>query len=209
MKFAIASGAAVALSLLAIPAANAAVVVSSVDGTTAVQPTPYYDFDGSNPTGSAGYIVANDPNTHAAPAGGSGLFYSVGPSTTSTGTLDFRNFSKIGSITFLWGSVDDYNVLDVLDRSLNVLAGYTISGGDSGVAPSGGNQGLSRLVTLTFDNPTQIGGLKFTSGQNAFEVDNFSFRGVPEPGTWAMMILGIGFAGVAMRRRQTIAVKYA
>jgi hypothetical protein len=33
--------------------------------------------------------------------------------------------------------------------------------------------------------------------------------GVPEPSTWAMMILGIGFAGAAMRRRQRISVAYA
>lgn len=29
-----------------------------------------------------------------------------------------------------------------------------------------------------------------------------SLSGVPEPSTWALMIIGIGFAGVAMRRRR-------
>ena len=33
--------------------------------------------------------------------------------------------------------------------------------------------------------------------------------GVPEPATWAMMLLGIGLVGASMRRRQKVAVRYA
>jgi hypothetical protein len=32
---------------------------------------------------------------------------------------------------------------------------------------------------------------------------------VPEPGTWAMMMVGIGAIGVAMRRRQRVTVRFA
>ena len=32
---------------------------------------------------------------------------------------------------------------------------------------------------------------------------------IPEPGTWALMIVGFGFAGAAMRRRQRQAVRVA
>ncbi|MEO6715907.1 MAG: PEPxxWA-CTERM sorting domain-containing protein [Novosphingobium sp.] len=32
---------------------------------------------------------------------------------------------------------------------------------------------------------------------------------VPEPATWAMMLLGIGMVGASMRRRQKVAVRYA
>lgn len=41
-----------------------------------------------------------------------------------------------------------------------------------------------------------------------FRVDGV-FIGVPEASTWAMMILGIGFAGAAMRRKQKAAVRFA
>lgn len=34
-----------------------------------------------------------------------------------------------------------------------------------------------------------------------FRVENFETTGVPEPATWGLMILGIGLAGGAMRRR--------
>jgi hypothetical protein len=42
-----------------------------------------------------------------------------------------------------------------------------------------------------------------SSGTNAFELDNLIFgSSAPEPATWAMMIVGFGAAGVALRRRQ-------
>ena len=40
---------------------------------------------------------------------------------------------------------------------------------------------------------------------DAFKLDKVSampIMAVPEPGTWAMMIVGFGFAGTAMRRRR-------
>ena len=41
-------------------------------------------------------------------------------------------------------------------------------------------------------------------------LDNVSFAAVPEPSTWAMLILGFGFVGSAMRRRKTnVRVAYA
>jgi hypothetical protein len=36
-----------------------------------------------------------------------------------------------------------------------------------------------------------------------------TFSGVPEPATWGLMILGFGLVGGAMRRRQTISLRYA
>lgn len=37
-------------------------------------------------------------------------------------------------------------------------------------------------------------------------VKGFSVQPVPEPNTWALMILGFGLAGAALRRRQTFSV---
>jgi hypothetical protein len=41
-----------------------------------------------------------------------------------------------------------------------------------------------------------------------FRVDGV-FAGVPEPATWGMMILGIGLAGAAMRRKAKMTIRYA
>ncbi len=42
------------------------------------------------------------------------------------------------------------------------------------------------------------------SSSNSFEVDNFagSIAAVPEPTTWAMMIMGFGAVGAVIRRRR-------
>lgn len=47
------------------------------------------------------------------------------------------------------------------------------------------------------------------NGEVAASTISIFSNGVPEPSTWAMMILGIGFAGAAMRRRQRVSVSYA
>lgn len=46
-----------------------------------------------------------------------------------------------------------------------------------------------------------ISAASFLSGQNSFEIDNIA-SAAPEPGTWAMMILGFGFAGMGLRSRR-------
>lgn len=43
----------------------------------------------------------------------------------------------------------------------------------------------------------------------ASEVQFFGSNGVPEPSTWAMLVLGFGAAGAAMRRRRAAAVSFA
>ncbi|MBV1691266.1 PEPxxWA-CTERM sorting domain-containing protein [Novosphingobium sp. G106] len=47
------------------------------------------------------------------------------------------------------------------------------------------------------------------NGEKANSAIEIFSNSVPEPSTWAMMILGIGFAGAAMRRRQRVSVSYA
>jgi len=38
---------------------------------------------------------------------------------------------------------------------------------------------------------------------------NFSTSALPEPATWAMMIIGFGMAGAAMRRRPKVSIAYS
>ena len=47
--------------------------------------------------------------------------------------------------------------------------------------------------------------LRLTSGTNAFEIDNVAVNSaVPEPATWAMMLLGFGAVGFSARRRRSM-----
>ena len=40
------------------------------------------------------------------------------------------------------------------------------------------------------------------SPDNAFEIDNLRVGAIPEPGTWALMLLGFAGIGFAIRRRR-------
>ena len=78
-----------------------------------------------------------------------------------------------------------------------------------GPAQSGGSQPLSSLGFLSEINRTRIlvltpGGLT-TNVDFTYDLQTFAIgpaaAGVPEPNAWALMILGFGFAGGALRRR--------
>lgn len=188
--------------------ANAAVILTSVPGSAVYSgPTPTYDFDPSGTAFVTGGQIRNSSvsGVAAQPFGSTGNYYTVGPSDGSPGFLDLSNFAGIASLSFIWGSTDAYNTLEVIGKDNSLLASFT--GADAALVFPDGDQSdpfTNPLATLTFTNGDQfnVGGLRFISTQNAFEVDNFAINAVPEPGTWGMMLLGFGAIGFAMRRRK-------
>jgi hypothetical protein len=75
-----------------------------------------------------------------------------------------------------------------------------------------------RTHTLWIANDNDF--LPGTAGGNNFYVFGFTdgdlpgflaqqFGAVPEPATWAMMVMGFGLVGGAMRRRRKVAVRFA
>jgi hypothetical protein len=202
------TGITVALTMALAGTANATISIGSITpGTDPYSgPAPTYDFDTNTPTTSGGAVITTGTTSgsYAQPYGSTGNYYSVGPSTSTPGTIDLSSFGDIGSISFIWGSVDSYNVLEFLDASNNVLA--TFSGNDI-FNPANGNQtdpNTNPVVTflLSGSDVSDFSTLRLTSDTNAFEIDNIAVRGVPEPATWAMMLLGFGAMGFALRRRR-------
>jgi hypothetical protein len=206
-------------------AANATISVSAVPGGSPYTgPTPTYDFDtvattpvtnppGNTPPGPGGIItIGTFGNLFAQPVGSTGHYYAVGPSTQSPGTVLF-NLPGIAQVSFIWGSIDTYNSLTFTDAAGNPLgAAYTFTGSYiASLIPAlaSGNRSAANtnpIVTFLFGGTDigLIGGMQLTSTQNAFEIDNISIvSGVPEPGTWAMMLLGFGAVGLAVRRRRS------
>lgn len=189
--------------------ANATVGVSAVAGCAVYcGPTPItYDFSSNIPAHTGGALVTGSPlNAYAMPLGGSGQYFGVQP-TNSPATIFLGN--NIGSFSFIWGSIDTFNTL-----TLTTLGGVHVYTGSAIAAlipaPANGNQTAGQtnpIVTFLLSGLDQMGvTLTLQSTNNAFEIDDIAVTSVPEPATWAMMMLGFGALGFAMRRRKSSAL---
>jgi len=58
------------------------------------------------------------------------------------------------------------------------------------------------LFNLTGSDVTNFTYLRLISTTNAFEIDNLAINPVPEPATWAMMLLGFAGIGFAVRKQR-------
>jgi hypothetical protein len=133
----------------------------------------------------------------AQPLGTTGNYLSV----LGAGTENVA-FSARSSFSFFWGSIDDYNTIAIhhLVGPDDVFTGSQVATivGD-GVQATGCQvlTNCNRYFTFT---GVGITGFSMSSSQNSFEITNIS--AIPEPSTWAMMILGflgLGFMGYRKR----------
>ncbi len=119
------------------------------------------------------------------------------------------NFAAAQVLSFTLGSLDPSNNVRLLfaNGSFQDVLGPVLNGN----ALENGNQTINTQngrVIFDAQGGSGIVGAVFTSGQNSFEFDNV-VTAVPEPGTWAMMILGFGFAGWQLRARRQPKVSFA
>lgn len=109
------------------------------------------------------------------------------------------------SLSIYWGSIDATNVDGILNQVSITIDGYTLTGSDlvSLGAIGNGNQSLpanNQWVNITGLGPFTTVDFHDT-GKNAFEFSLGS--GVPEPSTWAMMVIGFAGLGYAASRRNS------
>jgi hypothetical protein len=219
-----------AAALLAVfgSAANAALVISSSSGPTsgnpgditfeglpALNPPAPGPFNGNFNIGTTmfsgtGLVV----NNQGGPSQGQYAF----PASDNTNYMAIRanqsetiKFATLQSAFGLyWGSIDTYNTIQFFDHGTNVTS---IIHGDQLGLPinANGNQNSpnsNRYINFTglvFDS-VQLG----SPGSNSFEFDNVSsVAAVPEPTTWAMMILGfMGVGFMAYRRKGRVPFRF-
>lgn len=148
---------------------------------------------------SPDYITpADDPTNYAAIRGTNANDGGAG----SAGV--FTSANRLTYISFLLGSPDYYNKIAFYSGNTLVAektngAGGSFSGGVVGTGD------IARRVTFFFTEAENINKVVFSSGVDAMEIDTIAagIATVPEPATWATMLLGFfGLGGVLRSRRQ-------
>ncbi len=157
-----------------------------------------------------GLLTTGSANGWSAPLGDTTQYLMVNGGKSATLSTGGQGFD---GVSLYWGSADSYNTLSILDTAGQVIK--TITGldfaapGADALFSNPSSPKYNQYVTYTLDSLTgqKIGGLKFASGQAAFELDNVSFfntapTSVPEPATLTLFGAGIGGLVAASRRRR-------
>ncbi|MCX7185383.1 MAG: PEP-CTERM sorting domain-containing protein, partial [Nitrosospira sp.] len=158
----------------------------------------------SNPANYTGGGVKHGSvvNQWASPPADTSNYFTVGPSTSSTGTVSFGFLASY--FGYYGGSPDTWNSLQLLNNNvvIRTLSGNELAG-IAGVQPNG-DWSVGRYWNIFADNSTEyFNSVKFISTINAFETDNHAVLPVPEPETYAMFLAGLGLMGFMVRRRRT------
>jgi hypothetical protein len=138
------------------------------------------------PVANSQILIGSDGNG-AQPFGTSGNYLSV----LGGGSIDI-SFSSRTSISFFWGSVDSYNSIVFHNAAGDIITGSNVAP----LLPTGCQNSAACNGYVTFNSDTAFSSVTLSSSGNSFEITNIS--AVPEPSTWAMMILGflgLGFFG--------------
>jgi hypothetical protein len=131
--------------------------------------------------------------------------------------------SLLGSTTVTPGAPDGtgFRYASVTPFSLASGQQYFIGGRD---LVGDGDNYLTNVSSLTTNSAIAFLGTARSSNGSGFAFPNivvnnvsgrfgpnfqFNVAGVPEPASWAMIIIGFGLAGAAMRRRAKVSVTYA
>lgn len=154
---------------------------------------------------TGGTVYNGDQPFADQPVGSVSSFLAAGPTSGSSATLTFLVTSNF--LSFLWGSPDTYNTLSINSTTGGVTTTDNFTAAGLGFPVTNGAQNFSQYVR--FDGTTagtRINSVTFsnTPSIDAFESANFSITApVPEPATWALMLVGFGGIGFAMRRRKS------
>lgn len=183
--------------------AAGAILVASISTASAVTvtqaATPGVAFASLVATSSTGTYDPNVTDPGLVPGRrsiweGTTLDGSVYSSITGTATYEFAAFQK--SVSFVWGSPDDYNDIDFYKGATLV---FTING--TAIIPCCGLNVASSLVTI--DDLGGFNKIVLRSTQAALEYGNFTVAAVPLPAGGLLLIGAIG--GLAALRRRKIA----
>lgn len=194
-----------AVAALSAPASALTITLTPTDLPLPIGQTMLVDFD--NPI-AAGFTFTQNvnafvrsgalgllPGVSAPPPGDTTMYETV----TAGGRATLQG-TALKSFSFFTGSPDSYNTVRFtgLNGYTQTLNGAAIFGG---AVVANGNQSVGRRVNYDF-GAERVTKVEFLSSGNSFEFDSLAGTAVPEPGVWAMMIMGFGAVGAVLRRRR-------
>lgn len=205
----------VGLAAASLMAASSATAATSIAVNSGVDANNDKRDDVWTVNGGAAFIPTNIPTSYPGPAsswltpalqtGNNPLPASVSPGLYNfLGVLDLSSIVKIGTFAVWQGTIFSDNSIDYFR-----VNGKTFPSSISGFTSS--SPFSIAFNPLQGNNTFEIGLRNAPLSGGGFNPAAVRFSGtvtaVPEPGTWLLMILGLGAVGFAMRRRQAASVR--
>lgn len=183
---------------ITVPSTIDGVYVNVITGQTSTTEFAGYDFNPyNNGAGITFYTPLNGGTVVAAATGTTSQALNLAPGAVIGASSIFQQYQVRGDLNF-----NNAGPHIVGFKFLNETTGIYNYGymNITTTAGTGANGGFPATITgWTYDNTGA-----------ALTVAGAATPGVPEPATWAMMMLGFGAMGAALRRRKTdIRIRYA
>ncbi|KAB8042082.1 Npun_F0296 family exosortase-dependent surface protein [Janthinobacterium aquaticum] len=173
-------------------------LVTSVAGATTI------DFnDNIIPANYSGAtIFSGTTGNHAALPNDTSPYMSAGISSNQSSPVIATFTGGLSYFGFYMGSPDKYNSVqyNFSDQSSITMTGTQLAALAGN--PANGDRSLGMYINAFASQGQNITSVKFISTGNAFETDNHALiSAVPEPGTYAMLLVGLGLMGFMLRRK--------